>query len=95
MNIDLILDMHIVAFLGRGEFAVCHSRLWRLVSGSYSKIHELSITCDNATEEFWLPLKAVQKIKTHIPPIGLLLSREVLWNHLGAHFLMSKSWVKI
>ena len=22
----------------------------------------------------------------HIPPIGLLLSREVLWNHLGAHF---------
>ena len=23
------------------------------------------ITCDNATEEFWLPLKAVQKIKTH------------------------------
>ena len=44
------------------------------------------ITCDNATEEFWLPLKTVQKIKTHIHPIGLLLSREVLWNHLGAHF---------
>jgi hypothetical protein len=34
----------------------------------------------NTTEEFWLPLKAVQKIKTHIPPTGLLLSREVLWN---------------
>ena len=46
----------------------------------------LFITCDNATEEFWLPLKAVQKIKRHIPPIGLLLSREVLWNHLGAYF---------
>ena len=46
----------------------------------------LFITCDNATEEFWLLLKAAQKIKTHIPPIGLLLSREVLWNHLGAHF---------
>jgi len=42
------------------------------------------ITCDNANEEFWLPLKAFQKIKTHIPPTGLLLSREVLWNHLGA-----------
>ena len=40
----------------------------------------------NNTEEFWLPLKAVQKIKTHIPPTGLLLSREVLWNHLSAHF---------
>ena len=31
-------------------------------------------------------LKAVQKIKTHIPPTGLLLSREVLLNHLSAHF---------
>ena len=28
------------------------------------------ITYDNATEEFWLPLKAVQKIKAHIPPTG-------------------------
>src|SRR5215469_9290218 len=27
---------------GRGEFAVCHSRLWRIVSGSYSKIHDSS-----------------------------------------------------
>ena len=45
----------------------------------------LFIACDKATEEFWLPLKAVQ-IKTHILPIGLLLSREVLWNRLGAQF---------
>ena len=81
MRIDLILDLLILALLGRGEFAVCNSRLWRFVSVSYSKI-----TCDNATEEFWLPLKAVQKIKSHIPPIGLLLSREVLWNHLGPQF---------
>ena len=47
-----------------------------------SMIHHLC----NETEEFWLPLKAVQKIKKHIPLIGLLLSHEVLWNHLGAHF---------
>ena len=33
---DLILDLLILAFLGRGQFAVCHSRLWRFVSGSYS-----------------------------------------------------------
>ena len=44
------------------------------------------ITCDNMTEEFWLSLKVAQKIKTHIPRIGLLLSHEVLFNHLGAHF---------
>ena len=55
----------------------------------------LFITCDYATEEFWLPLKAVQKIKTDIPPIGLPLSREVNWNHIGVLFLMSKSCVKI
>ena len=42
MSIDLILDLLILAFLGRGEFAVCHSRLWRFVSGSYSKIHHSS-----------------------------------------------------
>ena len=32
----------LLAFLGRGEFAVCHSRLWRFVTGSYSKIHDSS-----------------------------------------------------
>ena len=57
--------------------------------------NSLFINCDNANEEFWLPLKVVQKIKTHIPPIGLLLSREVLWNHLGAKLSMYKSCVKI
>jgi hypothetical protein len=31
----------------------------------------------------------------HIPPIGLLLSREVLWNHLGANFSHAKHHVKI
>jgi len=42
MSIDFILDLLILAFLGRGDFAVCHSRLWRFVSGSYSKIHDSS-----------------------------------------------------
>jgi len=42
MIIDLILDLLILAFLWRGEFAVCHSRLWRFVPGSYSKIHDSS-----------------------------------------------------
>jgi len=27
INVDLILDLLILAFLGRGEFAVCQSRL--------------------------------------------------------------------
>ena len=47
------------------------------------------ITCDNATEEFWLPLKAVQKIKT-------ICSVVRFFGTILAHtFLMSKSFVKI
>ena len=65
MSIGLNLDLLILAFLGQGEIAVFHSRLWLFVSGSYSKIHDSSPVI-NATEEFLLPLKAVQKIKTHI-----------------------------
>ena len=41
-SIDLILDLLILAFLGQGEFALCHSRLWSFASGSYSKIHDSS-----------------------------------------------------
>ena len=46
--------------------------------------YDTSVKISN--EEFWLLLKAVQKIKTHIHPIGLLLSREVLWNHPGPQY---------
>ena len=77
MSIDLILDLLILAFLGRGEFPVCHSRLWRFVSGSYSKIRDSSPVITRLKNSGSL---------SRLPPIGLLLSREVLWNHLGAHF---------
>jgi hypothetical protein len=72
-------------FLGTGR--ICSVPLPTLVFRIVVVLHFLwFITCDNATEEFWIPLKTVQKIKTHIPPIGLLLSGEGLWNHLGAHY---------
>ena len=47
LNMDFIFDLLILAFLGRGELLVCHSELCRLVSGSYSKIHDSSpvMTC--------------------------------------------------
>ena len=43
MSIDLILDLLILVFLGRQEFAVYHSRIWRFVSGHTPKpmIHHL------------------------------------------------------
>lgn len=40
--IGLILGLLTLAFLGRGDLAVCHSKLWHFVSGSYSKIHNSS-----------------------------------------------------
>ena len=39
---DSIFDLLILAFFGRGELLMCHSELCRLVSGSYSKIHDSS-----------------------------------------------------
>nr|XP_060626293.1 beta-1,3-galactosyltransferase 5-like isoform X1 [Anolis sagrei ordinatus] len=42
MSIDLIFSLLSLAFLGWREFAVCHSRLWHSVSGSFSKIHDSS-----------------------------------------------------
>ena len=55
MSIDLISDLLILAFLERGEFAVYHSRLWRCLGAVIQ--NPLFITCDNATEEFWLHLE--------------------------------------
>ena len=31
MSINLLLDFLFLAFLGQGEFAVCHSRIWHFV----------------------------------------------------------------
>uniref|UniRef100_A0A224Y3T1 Uncharacterized protein n=1 Tax=Panstrongylus lignarius TaxID=156445 RepID=A0A224Y3T1_9HEMI len=42
MNIVFIFDLDILAFLGRGEFEVCHFELWPLVSGSYWNTHNSS-----------------------------------------------------
>ena len=72
-------------FLGTGRFCSVPLLILAFCLGVVLQ-NPWFITCDNATEEFWLPLKAAQKNKTHIAPIGLLLSLEVLWKHLGAHF---------
>ena len=77
MSTDLILDLLIFRFLETGGFCSVPLPTLAFCLGVVFQ-NSLFITCDNATEEFWLPLKAVQKIKPHIPPIGFLLSREVL-----------------
>ena len=76
------LDLVILAFLGRGEFAVCHSRLSRFVSGSYSKIHDSSPVITRLKNSGSLSRRSRRSRHTSLR----LASREVLWNHLGAHF---------
>ena len=85
MNIDLILDLLILAFLGRVDFAVCHSRLWRFVSRSYSKIHDSSPVITRQKNSGSLSRRSRRSRHTSLQ-FDLLLSREVLWNHLGAHY---------
>ena len=92
MSIDLILDLLILLLLRRGEFAASNYRLWRFVSGSYSKIHDSSPVITRLKNSGFLSRRS--RKSRHIPPIGLLLSREVFWNHLGTQFLTSKSCVK-
>ena len=54
ISMDLIFDLIILAFFGRGELLVCHSELCRLVAGSYSKTHDSSpvMTCLKKNSSF-------------------------------------------
>jgi len=81
---DLILDLLILAFFGRGELLVCHSELCRLVSESYSKIHDSSlfITClKNVCHFRW----AHEGPGTHSFSFHLFAG-EVFWNQLCTNF---------
>jgi len=93
-SIDLILDLLIRAFLGRGEFAVCHSRLWRFVSGPYSKIHDLSPVITRLKNSGCLSRRSRRSRHT---PLRLAFCSVVrFFGTILAHtFLMSKSCVKI
>ena len=94
MSIDLILDLLILAFLGQGDFAVCYSRLWRLVSGSYSKIHNSSpvITILKNSGSLWR--RSTRSSHTSLRLAFCSVVR--FFGTILAHtFLMSKSCVKI
>ena len=92
--IDLILDLFILAFLGRGEFAVCHSRLWSFVSGSYSKIHDSSPVITRLKNSGSLSRWSRRSRHTSLRLAFCSVVR--FFGTILAHtFLMSKSCVKI
>jgi len=94
MSIDLILNLLIFAFLGRGEFAVCHSRLWRFVSGSYSKIYDSSPVITRLKNSGSLSRRSRRSRHTSLRMVFCSVVR--LFGIILAHnFLTFKSCVKI
>ena len=94
MSIDLILNLLTLAFLGWGEFAACHSRLWRLVSGSYAKIHDSSSVITRLKNSGSLSRRS--RRSRHTSHRLAFCSVLRFFGTILAHtFLMSKSCVKI
>ena len=91
-SINLILDLLILALLGWGEFAVCHSR--RFVSGSYSKIHDSSPVITRMKNSG--PLSRWSRRSRHTSLRLAFCSVVRFFETILVHtFLMSKSCVKI
>lgn len=83
ISTDLIIDLLIRDFFGQRELGVCLSSLCLLLSGSYSKIYDLS--CDQTTKKI-LPIgDSVKKIMTHVFSIVLLLNCEFFPCHFGSN----------
>ena len=94
MSIDLILDLLILAFLGRGEFAACHSRLWLFLSGSYYKIHYSSPVVTRLKNSGSLSRKCRRSRHTSLRLAFCSIVR-FFGTILAQTFIMSKSCVKI
>ena len=81
-------------FLGTGEFAVFHSRLWRFVSGSYSKIHDSSPVITRLKNSGSLSRRSRRSRHTSLRLVFYSVLR--FFGTIFAHtFLKSKSCVKI
>jgi len=94
ISVDLILDLLILAFLGRGEFAVCHSRLWPFVSWSYSKILYLSPVITELKNSGTLSRRSRSSRQTSLR-LAFCSVVKFFGTILAHTFLMSKSCVKI
>jgi len=94
MSIDLILDLLILTFLGWGKFAMCHSRLWRFVSGSYSKVHDSSPVITRLKNFGYLSRRSRRSRHTSLRLAFCSVVR--FFGTILAHtFLVSKPCVKI
>ena len=73
------MDLNTLAFLGLGDNALFHSKLCRLVSGSYSKIHESwPVT---TLHQVGFSFKLLQNALTHLHTLLLLSFIQQPWYH--------------
>ena len=90
----LILDLLILAYLRLGEFAVCHSRIWRFVSEPYSKTHDSSPVITRLKNSGSLSRRSRKSKDTSLRLAFCSVVR--FFGTILAHtFLMSKSYVKM
>jgi len=66
ISITLVLDLNILAFLGLDDNALFHSRLCRLVSGSYSKIHDSLPVTILFEQQVGFSFELIQNVSTHL-----------------------------
>ena len=83
---DLIFDLLILAFFGPGELLVCHSEICRLVSGSYSKIHDSSPVMSCLKKKNLVFFDAFEKVQLQIHSVFLLFVGEDFRDQLCTNF---------
>ena len=76
----MVLDLNALAFLGLGDNVLFHSRLCRLVSGSYSKIHD-SLTVTTLFRQVGFSFELLQSVLTHLHTPLLLSFIQQSWHH--------------
>jgi hypothetical protein len=83
MTIVLIFDLLVQAFFWFGDSDVCHSSLYLLVLGSYSKNQLASLVYEPIKKMFGFePFKQFYR---HFVSTRFLIVIQISWNHLCTH----------
>ena len=80
ISITLVLDLNTLAFSGLGDNALFHSRLCRLVSASYLKIHDSS-SATTLFQQVGFSFELLQNVLTHLHTPLLLSFIQQPWYH--------------
>ena len=79
INITLILNLAILVFFGLGDVGLFRWRIWRLVSGSYTKIHGSSPVITLSSK--FGSVSSCSRMSWHTCTAALSFLFQQLWNH--------------